>query len=629
MKHGGERKRMGYLENNIEAMKQYNERLYERASEMVKRDCSDCIGVEKAKNGEDIIVVAKDEKKVCLNSTYDPQYEAERFANKFKDLVDNSLLLFFGMGNGVIMRQILKTVPKNSIIIIYEPDFFVFRKTIECFDVTEIFNNSRVRVFVNAWNDELLSAALETNLSHDNLHISFMESLPKYKTLYPQDYVDCYHQFQDMQNIIQMDINTRVKIRKEFMMNPIRNLEYTFGAKTVESFQTIFTPDMPAILISAGPSLDKNIEVLKKAKGKAFLLAVDSAARYLLNHGVVPDMIVALDFLKRLETFQDERIKKIPLVMLTNFNYKVLEMLEGGRFVYGTSDKKLYYHYFEHMGAVLKDIPQGGSVATYAFMLLHNWGFKKIILVGQDLAYTGDQYYAGQGKLSREAIAAGREFIEVEGNYEPVYTTMDFYSYLKWFEMSIAQNYADEEVINATEGGAKIKGTRIMKLQDAMELYCKEEYDFDSLFDCVEPMMKPEQYQQAFDFLYAKGKELKKLRRIVKTGITDSTRAQELVKRGDFGKEFKKLNQSLDKICKEFEALDMSEFLSTLTADVEIETVLDLYISEKDEMEEMKRLYQKLERNYRNFAEHIDELEETYMDTMHRIADTYQLEIKA
>ena len=68
--------------------------------------------------------------------------------------------------------------------------------------------------------------------------------------------------------------------------------------------------EMPAIIVSAGPSLNENIEELKKAKNKAFIIAVDTAMKPLLRNGIIPDMYAIIDGTKPLELVAVEEKQK-------------------------------------------------------------------------------------------------------------------------------------------------------------------------------------------------------------------------------------------------------------------------------------------------------------------------------
>lgn len=618
---------MTIKEKNLHAIEKKSKKLYRELMELDNAYTPEReVLIEEARDGSNIISVMNENKKVSLNSTYRPRGEAEKFVQKYNDLVDNAILIFLGLGNGVVVEELLTKIHEGNIVFIYEPSLDIFLTAIEYFDFSEMLEKKQIELFVKGLNDEDLGLYLSANMNHMNVYLTFIESLPKYKELFPKEYIELYHVYEDKKRFVFMDINTRIKVRNEFMINPIRNLEYTFHSKSAHDFKKVFHPDMPAILVAAGPSLEKNIDQLKKAKGKAFIFAVDRAAKYLLNHGIEPDMVAAIDYLKPIEFFEDERLKKIPLIILTDFNHNVMEMLDGTDYIYGSTDLKLYRDYYAEFNNTLVGIPQGGSVATYVFALLHYWNFKKIILVGQDLAMAGEKHHAGEGTIKKEDIK--REIIEVEGNVEEkVYTTPDFYAYLRWFEMAVAHYYEGEEVINATEGGAKIKGMKVMSLKDALELYCNENaYDFKKMFDEVPYFITEERYQEAYDYLCEYIAKMKSLKKKIKDGKSAAERAVTLVERKDMdGKEFKKLNQTLDSVFKAYDGTAISEVISKVSADTEISSVVDLYVGKEDEQEELLRLYNKLKMNYESYYSHMDELIKLYEEVMEKIRLKYHL----
>ncbi|MDO5154424.1 MAG: DUF115 domain-containing protein [Eubacteriales bacterium] len=619
---------MSIREKNLACIEKKNKNLYDaiiKYDEKAEKNNS-VVSVQQSMDGSDILCVEEDGMLTPLNSIYDPVEEANYYVRKYEKLPSHAIMIFFGLGNGVHARAVMNMSQKDIAAFFYEPSVDIFLKTIEHFDITDLLEDERTEIFVGSLNGSELELYLEANLTHENVAISYIESLPKYKKLFGKEYVELFHIYQDRARIMQMDINTRLKVKEEFMVNPLKNLEYTFHCKSAWDYKKVFTEDMPAILVAAGPSLEKNVEQLKKAKGKAFILAVDTAALYLLNRGIEPDMVAAIDYLKPLRLFDDDRLKDIPLVMLTDFNHKVMERLDGNDFVFGSSSLGLYRNYFQNMGNKIEGLPQGGSVATYGFALLQYWGFKKVMLVGQDLAHTGDKQHAGEAEIKREEIK--REIIELEGNVEEkVYTTLDYYAYLRWFEMAIAHYYPNSEVINATEGGAKIRGTQIMTLKEAMDLYCEKEYDFGKLCKSVPFVVDEDHYQEAYAYLNNQKNEIKKLKRTLKSAMHNAERAQVLVERGEtFGKEFKKLNKDLTKACKEYEETDTAQLVSALCADVEIASVVDLYIEKDDQIEEMKRLYEKLHGNYKSYYNHVDDIVNVFEEVLENIATRYQMD---
>ena len=145
-------------------------------------------------------------------------------------------------------------------------------------------------------------------------------------------------------------------------------------------------------------------------------------------------------------------------------------------------DKLLFTKRGEAFGEWLNEITMlkkgtlisGPSVSHMMFSLAEALGAEPIILVGQDLAYSRDGFShvkEASGVLERETHKA-RFFVEdYEGN--PLPSTYVWKQFLKAYEMRLS-NYKGM-VIDATEGGARIKGTEIMTLKDVVDKFCKEE----------------------------------------------------------------------------------------------------------------------------------------------------------
>ena len=136
------------------------------------------------------------------------------------------------------------------------------------------------------------------------------------------------------------------------------------------------------------------------------------------------------------------------------------------------------YKLFMSVGKNVEGMQTGGSVANNAFYLAEFLGFRNIILVGQDLAFTDNKIHASNvyRELSIEEDTEN-EYTYVDGqDGSKMLTYVNFRLYKEWFEHRIKDN-SDINVINATQGGAKIYGAVHMSLEDAVKKYCV--YDFN------------------------------------------------------------------------------------------------------------------------------------------------------
>lgn len=609
--------------NNLEALEKRAPEFYETLLECVKRleegdVIEDDINVEvaMADNGSPILAVEKNGYFTCMNSTYNPEMETHKYALQYNKMQDTMVYLILGFGNGLAVREILQYASEKNLIMFYEPSFKMFYEVMNHFDISDLICDERIAIFVKGINENRIALYLDSNVQRNNYEMVYLDFLPRYRKLYREELEWCRELVIERKKMVKLEINTIKRGRRNFLENPIYNLEYVFQAKAGDDFVGAFPKDVPAIMVSAGPSLSKNIDVLKQAKGKAFIVAVDRVALYLLQNDVVPDLIVTVDFHKDLNLFENNKLKEIPYAIITDVNYRVLRTLNDNTFVYCTSDTKLYGELFEKCGHTIQNLGTGGSVATFTLGLLNYWGFERIIFTGQDLAWNKTQCHVGEEPME----SAYGTLIPVEGNVEEtVYTTPDFYSYIQWFDLYIEHECIGKEIINATEGGARIKGTPIMPLKQVVETYCKKEYNFEDTFNRIPYVISDNNKQEMFSYLEKKGKSLRTLGRILEEGRNDVERLIVLMERKDYGKEFRKLNRKISKISEQFENDIMSEFYNKSIADDEIDAMMDLYFPEDNVEDESIRLYKKLAATYQTMKSREQEIEEIYDDMISRL----------
>lgn len=593
---------MSYLEQNLKALEEKDIKLYEAVChyEKINRHVKSVETIE-AKDGNLILQVNCQDKLWTLNSTYHPLAEGERFAEQYKTVKEKSVLLLFGFGNGILPRAICKKLGNGVSFIFYEPSPEIFFHVMEHYDISDLLSMNNLAVFVEDFNTDEFKVCIESQIDYMNYMLFIMDSLPKYKTLFPQAYETVYEAYRYRIEYVKADAYTTKLLGHLTVENNIQNLKYLPDSNCCEDFLGVFPKEMPAIIVGAGPSLEKNIHVLKKAKNRALIVAVDSAIPYLMKYDIMPDILVALDPRKSLDLFADKRLKDIPFAVHTDLSYKVLDKVKTNRVIFATTTNPYYSKLYELAGKKLYQLPSGGSVATLAYGLCITWGFQRVILIGQDLAMTGNQVHVGEEKFTVDTFQ--RELIPVDGiDGETVYTTKDFYYYLEWFHMAV-EYYKDVEVIDATEGGAKIKGTLIMTLEEALDAYCQQEYDISGMIHGVQPAFSNEQKADLYQCLLDSKSCFSKLKREIKEGCNLAERGVTLVKRGKYDpKELANIGKRLDQICKDFENAPEAFLLEREADSREIDLFQDLYDAKENQEDERTRLFEKMQAYYKGLA---------------------------
>ncbi|MDF2845490.1 MAG: hypothetical protein K0R00_3916 [Herbinix sp.] len=477
---------MGYLEKNKKALDEYKKNLYKGFSSYKSDqfDLAYSVNSSETKDGNKAIVIMKDNNSIRLNSAYRPVNEAEEWAKRFNFNNIGVVVSMFGLGNGIFAKELLKEKNENDLLLIYEPSPEIFLHTLEYYDITDLLQNKTVSISVEGMNTQEYSTILYECVDYTNLNSQIKCVHPQYDRIFASEYADFIKLLENHRIRTVVNKNTEAFWGITMTKNEIKNLKHVKRCNTLEDFINNFPAEVPAIIVSAGPSLDKNIDELVKAKGKAVIFAVDSALKYLLQRDIIPDFVVTLDATKSINHFNDERFKKIPLFCKSMSNPKLLDLHQAKKIFY--SNESFLRTLFNKLDKRQTAFGVGGSVATAAFAICIMLGFQRIIMMGQDLCYHGETTHAGGviRNAHRSGEGATMKVEDIYGNM--VKARYDWYTYLLWFEETIVA-CSEVDVIDATEGGAKIKGTQIMPLIDTIEKYCTKEINVDKLIQSKMP----------------------------------------------------------------------------------------------------------------------------------------------
>jgi len=210
-------------------------------------------------------------------------------------------------------------------------------------------------------------------------------------------------------------------------------------------------------IVAAGPSLDKNVEELKKREADSIILTTGTAFLKLMHLRITPDYMIETDANERtlfhLRYYEDS---KIPMLLLSTANCFFMEKHKGEKYLIFQRDYEKSEAYRSINGGHLYQT--GGSVATVALDIMIYFKAKRIVFLGLDLAFTNDRAHASM--TSGELATDKNELVLVPGYYkDQVYADSKFNIYRKWMERRLLEEDAKSiQIINATEGGSFIKG---------------------------------------------------------------------------------------------------------------------------------------------------------------------------
>ncbi len=394
-----------------------------------------------------------------------------------------SLTFLFGLGLGYRVLHILRTMEPGHAVYVVERDPDVLRWALALHDYSAHIRGGEM-VFAVPEAEALRTLIRERSGALLSGHIRlFLEecaqSLDR-KTGLLHD--ACLRQV----NAIRVNFNTAVQLGGTLIQNEILNLPKTLLGWSPEGLLSGAFRNRPAIIVATGPSLQKNISFLRKARGRALVIAVAQALRVLLAYDIRPDILCSIDFGEYNYRELADAIGEadMPLLIHPQVYPRVPVAYQGDLFVAPDRHSLL--------------VPPGGSapsplghaltVAQTALNLALAAGADPIVFTGQDLAF-GETSHV-EGALARGRVTVNGNCVVMKGKqtdnvqeacWVPGYfggrvlTNAVLYAFLEEIEATV-RRHPDRRFINATEGGARIAGTERMALRDVLESRCRDEF---------------------------------------------------------------------------------------------------------------------------------------------------------
>ncbi len=465
------------FEKNLNALENWHPELYKRLMELPE-EIPDYI-IRTGDNNSPLNVLLRDQAKSMLYyDNKDPIGYSRRYIESL-DLNYAPFLVFLGFGLGYHIVTALNDFSKTcqiSHIVIIEKDIEIFKVALRLFDFSQIIMHPDIELIIGHQPQDLFVAfrnyyANNPQVLEYSRNLKFI-IMPAVHSSEKEYYGNACQVFKNAMIHVFEYIGNDPYDSLVGLSQTISNLHPIIQDPGIIAFKNCFR-GKPAIVIGAGPSLNKNIHFLKKARDSAVLVSVDAALKPLLNAGIKPHIVTNIERTKGQDLF-----------------FSDMEELEDTFFVFSpvvppeTYDAfkgpKIIAHRYEEIMQWL-DIPKGALtggplVGNFAFNVAQYLGCAPIILVGQDLSFKFTGATHVKGNVFGHIDDYKKDKIEVEGNYkETLFTTKSFDEGRKCLEIQVQE--FDGLVINATEGGAKIKGTLFLTLGDAIDNYCKENFD--------------------------------------------------------------------------------------------------------------------------------------------------------
>jgi len=391
----------------------------------------------------------------------------------FEDIEFQKIMkfIYIGVGLGYHLQEIDKKLESYTTLII-EPELEIFRLSLFTTDYT-VFTERNRTLFLNIGDDKH-----KRNQSFSEFYRchEYMNYNVKYhKLLESLEYIkeEAVEFFRTNTSFSFPYIHLVENVKRTVSF--IRNKDKFLVLNEIQK-QDIFK-DKEVLLISAGPSLDNYIELIKKYQDRFIIVCVDVIVQKLEKHNIVPDIVFSIDpqqhHSKYLKTENPEYLKNSSIVLLSQQHPEFMKLLR---------ERKINY-YFSQVTNIVKEIGYLGSapnVGTFAFQTMVHMGAKKLYLIGNDAAFdpeTGSRYSSDSSftqvenitsEQKNKSVISKEDIVEVKGNLrETVKTNRDLLGFKYDYDLSISTltPYYEYEAYNLSDG-AYIDGLEPMTQED-------------------------------------------------------------------------------------------------------------------------------------------------------------------
>ncbi|ELL7079333.1 motility associated factor glycosyltransferase family protein [Campylobacter jejuni] len=534
------------------------------------------------------LILGKDNLDINLKDTSDNTFLYENVIDELNSMLNTyndkyllyPVLYFYGFGNGILFKALLQN-KNHQHIVVFEKDIEIIWIMFHILDFSNELQSARLMILQTSSLDiEFFSNFCSSKPFFQFSRIYFLELMSHYYERFHEDILGLNKKLaENFKNSIVSHGNDPLDA-----LQGIEQFVYNLPSMiTHPSYKELLSKRKgisdTAIIVSTGPSLTKQLPLLKKYASKATIFCADSSYPILAKHGIKPDYVCMLERTEITAEFFNndfgEFDKDVIFICAGVVHPKAIEYLKGRNLV--ITQKVLAFPYYIN----LKDFSYaavGFSVAHMACYLSLHLNHKNIIFIGQDLAYAEngnshpDDY---QNSANYESQMYEHILTEAYGGKGEVKTHHVWLMFKQNLEQDIEkiQKYLDTKVYNCTEGGARIEGTIEKPFLWACENLLDK--DLNKPFEKLEPLSLNKQNEFLLKAYYKVCKSIKHCRDFSKILSNDFEKIQSIYlslneKEEDINLAIKKIDEFKNKLEDIKQMQDLYEILQPLRTQFEL-----------------------------------------------------------
>ncbi len=461
------------------------------------------------------------------------------------------VLYFYGFGNGILFKALLQN-KNHQHIVVFEKDIEIIWIMFHILDFSNELQNSRLMVLQTSSLDiEFFSNFCSSKPFFQFSRIYFLELMSHYYERFHEDILGLNKKLaENFKNSIVSygnDSTDTLQGIEQFVYNLPQMITHPSYKELLSKRKGISDT---AIIVSTGPSLTKQLPLLKKYASKATIFCADSSYPILAKHGIKPDYVLSLERIPLTSEFFNndfgEFDKDIVFVCAGVVHPKTIEYLKNKTFI--ITQKILAFPYYIN----LKNFcyaAVGFSVAHMAYEFATHLSHKNIIFIGQDLAYAKDGFshtkdYSNLDKHEGHFQRDKGKFQCLAYGGDGKAESSEVWTMFRFFLQDTISRNIISTTYNCTEGGARIEGTIEKPFLWACENLLDK--DLNKPFEKLEPLSLNKQNEFLLKAYYKVCKSIKHCRDFSKILSNDFEKIQSVYLSLNEKEEY--LNLAIEKI---------------------------------------------------------------------------------
>ncbi|ENO0236924.1 motility associated factor glycosyltransferase family protein [Campylobacter coli] len=533
------------------------------------------------------LVLGKDNLDINLKDTSDNTFLYENVIDELNSMLNTyndkyllyPVLYFYGFGNGVLFKALLQN-KNHQHIVVFEKDIEIIWIMFHILDFSNELQNARLMILQTSSLDiEFFSNFCSSKPFFQFSRIYFLELMSHYYERFHEDILGLNKKLaENFKNSIVSHGNDPLDALQgieQFVYNLPQMITHPSYKELLSKRKGISDT---AIIVSTGPSLTKQLPLLKKYANKATIFCADSSYPILAKHGIKPDYVLSLERIPLTSEFFNndfgEFDKDIVFVCAGVVHPKTIEYLKNKTFI--ITQKILAFPYYIN----LKNFcyaAVGFSVAHMAYEFATHLNYKNIIFIGQDLAYAEDGFshtkdYSNLDKHEGHFQRDKGKFQCLAYGGDGKAESSEVWIFFKQILEAMIIKY-HITTYNCTEGGARIEGTIEKPFLWACENLLDK--DLNKPFEKLEPLSLNKQNEFLLKAYYKVYQSIKHCRDFSKILSNDFENIQSVYlslneKEEDINLAIKKIDEFKNKLENIKQMQDLYEILSPLLIQFEL-----------------------------------------------------------